>query len=101
MKYIKYYEEVYNDENEPHVYDYVIMISSVDTVKNFIENNIGQIIEIDRENYDVTVKYFNIPSHLKEYFVNNSRIFGLRKIKHWSKNKEDLIPFIQSNKYNL
>lgn len=101
MKYIKYYESIDNEEEEPKLYDYVIMRSTVVPVKQFIESNIGQIVDIDIENDDTTIKYFNIPSHLKEFFVSDTRIFGYKLIKHWSKSKIELEALISQNKFNL
>lgn len=101
MKYIKYYEAIDNEEEEPKLYDYVIMRSTVDPVKQFIENNVGQIFEIDKENDDVLIKYFNIPDNLKEYFIRGTRPFGYKLIKHWSKSKRELEAFISQNKFNL
>ena len=107
MKHLKQYENInhnpYQDET-PKVGDYVIMNSSAyHPIKNFIENNIGQITEIAKDPYSsgILIHYSNIPENIQKYFLNNTRPTSKTLIKHWSSNKEDLEIFIAQNKYNL
>lgn len=77
---------------------------------NYINTSIGYIWKSPGESTHI-VKYNNIPDNIKQYFqysdysdglkIGNSVITNNDEIKYWSKDKEDLIPFIQSNKYNL
>ncbi len=77
---------------------------------NFINSSIGYIWKSPGTSTHI-VKYYNIPDNIKQYFqysdyseglkIGNSIITNNGEIKYWSKDKEDLLPFIQSNKYNL
>jgi hypothetical protein len=115
MKYIKTYEDI-NDGKIP-VGQYVIMSlgesssSDNDTLKqihSFLEKNIGQIVNKSDTGY--IVKYDHIPDYMKflseikedKYGKNTISIGYLHtpKIIH-SYNREELLPFIQSNKFNL
>ena len=101
MKYIKTQEEI-NTDKSPKVGDYVIMKSSVtQSLRYFIEKNIGEITQIDYGDGFLIVKYSNIPEAIQEYMPYNSRSSTIRLIKHWSSNKEDLEVILSQNKYNL
>jgi len=115
MKHLKTYETI-NDG--PQIGDYVIIKSNspVDAVVDFIENNIGQIIDITYPKnlyHDkisrYSIKYTNIPKNITSYFYNNvikGKFCNFRKsnysdIIEYSKNKEDLKIKLTANKYNL
>jgi len=105
MKYIKTFE---SKNKTPEVGDYVICseIASTDTreTTDFIENNIGQIIQDDDDIYKI--KYINPP--LTGDFLHVSIDDPLRyrwairnRILHFSKNKEDLEAILAAEKFNL
>jgi len=114
MKHLKTLETISND---PQIGDYVIIksYSPVDEVNDFINNNIGQIIDISQSKYSfskyrLSIIYDNIPSEIKQYFENNNikgtfydgfRDYKFSDIIEYSKNKEDLEIILSSNKYNL
>ena len=123
MKYIKTFETV--NEGKPQINDYVICdvseeYSSSDklffvTIEaiEFISKNIGYIWKIPNQN-KYLVKYFNIPEDLEKFIFHysdyrdyegpkkgNSILVDIENIKYWSINKQELMPFIQANKYNL
>lgn len=113
------------NEGRPQIGDYVIcdvseQYSSSDklffaTIEaiDFISKNIGYIWKIpDHQNY--LVKYFNIPEDLEKFIFHysdyrdyegpkkgNSILVDIENIKHWSKNKEELITLLEIDKYNL
>jgi hypothetical protein len=68
-------------------------------IRNFLENHIGRIKKMYYPGAWFTVEFDNVPEKIAKYF--NGRDFHQSYIKYISKNKEDLEPFIQSNKYNL
>lgn len=108
MKYIKKYEQL--KKNNPQVGDYVICedrgdSSATDNLLNFIENNIGQIVDY-KEYYGVIpyeVQYIDRPESLKKYFHDDDKVrrYSLSEIKFWSKNKIDLEIILSAKKYNL
>jgi len=108
MKHLKQYEAMIEDEQKtPDVGDYVIVvdIQSKPNVISFMSNHIGIITEDISILYSV-VKYKDeeIPEEL--YYLLNQlktggRLICKKHIVHFSKNIEDLMPFIQANKYNL
>jgi hypothetical protein len=110
----KLFEEL--NETPPKVGDYVIVeeededvFGDIDYI-NFINSSIGYIFKSPGKSIHL-VKYYNIPDNIKKYFqysdfseglkIGNGIIASNDKIKYWSKNKEDLLPFIAINKYNL
>lgn len=103
----KLYESV--DEGEPKLGDYVICFeedSGDEKFDNFLLNNIGKVIGYNSGNYDYTIKYYYAPKEYLFYFgsVGNDKLcrpMMKKEIIHWSENKEELVSFIESNKYNL
>ena len=104
----KIYEQL--DEGTPMYGDYVICLeqeSGDDEFDNFLLNCIGEIVGYSEGSYDYIIKYNDIPNQFLFYFGSNGTNYRLcrpmkkSEILHWSENKEDLEPFIQSNKYNL
>ena len=105
----KLYEKL--DTGYPQLYDYVICYEKTNSyvsgnyLNDFLLNNIGKITLIeDRNSIPFMVEYENIPSELDIWFHDiklNCRGMRRSEIIHWSKNKEELEIFIQSNKYNL
>ena len=111
MKYIKKFENV---KIEPKIGDYVIIEPSSLfvhgstfsdlTTKEFISNNIGQITHIQNPEQCrpiISVRYFNIPSHLIKFFHTYCRDYRKDEIVEISKNKEELELKLQAKKYNL
>jgi len=110
----KIFESVNDDK--PTVGDYVIINENSDTYSTealkFINNSIGYIWKspVNSSNY-LLVKYNDIPKDVMFYFgysdyseglkIANSILIFSEKVKYWSKDKEDLIPLLQANKYNL
>jgi hypothetical protein len=104
MKYLKKFEE---NENEPQVGDYVIckeMKYPDDDFVYFLNTHIGRIKNYVNMNdtlypYEIEFEEKLPRSSLK------SRNFIRNEIIYWSKNKEDVIDYIEMmnniNKYNL
>jgi len=115
MKYLKKFEDTNVDE--PKVGDYVIISDSMDYGSHiydayvyFVNNNIGKLYSIKNEYSDYSdyyrVLFYNIPKDAEEWFSENYDgdkyiIVDREDIVYWSKNKEDLEPYIQAKKYNL
>ena len=106
MKYIKQFENISKD---PKVGDYVICEEGNPELKEFIENNIGQICRIYTEKYNPIypkyyIKYDNIPDDLKGFSILNGikvRIIFSHNILFYSNSIEELELKISANKYNL
>ena len=104
MKHLKTYEEVYSytydfDTDSPEIGDYVIMKTTSDNLKSFIQNNVGQISDFQID--DIEVTYSNIPDDIKEFMPLAKRLFHNKLIQYWSKDKEELEQILIQNKYNL
>lgn len=116
MKHLKTFEIVYpivtkyyTENKEPEIGDYVICEDGFNEAKEFLQNNIGQYINIDEFPVHAychyLIKYENVPHNLQMYF-NYNEIIGVRpmrltEIKHFSSNKEELEALLAQNKYNL
>ena len=115
MKYIKKFENI---DIEPEVGDYVLMrINLIDSIKkdeinNYINNTIGQIIQIHPSTEEIRIRYDNIPDNIKDWFRNHkdwikdngdfySRILQINKIVAIGKTPEEVILNRDINKYNL
>lgn len=103
MKYIKKYE--IRKYNRPRVLDYVICkegthLITPDYIKNFINNNIGQIVGFDKTaDNQYIVKYENPPKG--DEFIDDCRWFNRDEIIYYSPNKEELKLKLATKKYNL
>jgi len=118
MKYIKTYESINvtggchiddSEEDEPKIGDYVICKDSESdtTFNDFIDNNIGKIVNIIRDDMPFDVEYENIPPIIKKHFgfngngnINN-RPMRRREILFHSPNKEEVEQYLTNTKYNL
>ena len=82
--------------SEPEEGDYVICSTeNFDALKYVVANNIGQIraIYTDKQDFKtISVYYNNTPEYLTVWE---------HEILYWSKNKEELEPYITANNYNL
>jgi hypothetical protein len=109
MKYIKKYEMLKDERTPPKIGDYVIVKSANCDIVNFTDINIGQIINIKKDDHNRTligIKYENIPPNIIEFFYEEDdfdciRYFGINQIKYLSSNKFDLETVLKSTKYNL
>ena len=113
MKYLKTYEsqtltEYSIIEDEPQKGDYVICRDSREGIWDFTDNNIGQIIDLNNNDYDYVdrykyiVEYENVPKQLRnEYFHESQTAMAREEIIFYSSNKEDCEAFIATKKYNL
>jgi hypothetical protein len=106
-------------KRQPRRKDYVIVDLSFpdtrsfpDKVKDFLENNIGQIVDIAARSYlKYKIKYENVPESLLGGFIfkrdvdkgTNNAICVLDEdsFLSYSKNKEDIELILNSKKYNL
>ena len=113
------------NEGRPKINDYVLcdmtthfsdadkLFPVTNKAIEFINNNIGLIYKQPNQN-SYLVKYFNIPEDLEKFIFHysdyrdyegpkkgNSILVDIENIKYWSINKQELMPFIQANKYNL
>ena len=99
MKYIKTYEDL----REPNIGDYVIMTTTKNDkdLKDFLKKNIGNCVNIGE--HGIYVEYYDIPSKLKDWFINNIRNFGIESIIRYATEKEiDKIKLEETErKYNL
>ena len=84
MKYIKKFESI--NEGEPQVADYVIVEKS----KMLFAGRI----------YSKYSNYFYVKYELPDGRKSND-IFYSHEIKYWSKNKEELEIYLNTNKYNI
>ena len=73
------------DKNEPDVGDYI-----TDSIKTY---RIGKIYMKNDKNWSV--------SYIIPLDNNLCYLVPFDKVTHWSKNKEDLEPYILANKYNV
>jgi len=113
MKHIKTFEKIINTDIK--IGDYVLIncvgYSGMGAKKmmNFINNNIGRIINIDdpEKRWDnLSVAYENVPDDIIHpwFFIKNDIIF--KRIRYGyiidkSKNKVDLEYILQAKKFNL
>lgn len=118
MKYIKHFEEIHTtdfdenmtEEDLPKINDFVLCkmpernldrytdkyIEEQTILKNFINNNIGQIVDLI--NIKIIVKYENVPEIIKNNFPYTTY---LRDIIYFSDNQEELKVMLDQNKFNL
>jgi hypothetical protein len=105
MKYIKTYEEL---NTWPQIGDYIISDKQYHEIDDFLTTHIGKIVHIEEDDdypyyvaqySDVPTDFFDFFNHLQDY--PSSRVFKRDEIIEYSKNKEDLKPYILINKYNL
>jgi len=118
MKHLKLYENV----NEPEIGDYVICqdnekLKSASALNNFLQKHMGQYFKVTEKTdpisawqkypYMIRYDYHTIPEELQEEYFMNCKDFddaiamSRDEIKHFSKNKKDLLPYITANKYNI
>jgi putative ribosome biogenesis GTPase RsgA len=102
MKYLKTYENTIKDE--PQVGDYVIIKPQFSNEKyvNYINNNIGRITKISKNNI-ATIFYENVPNEILIWFELGAKNIQVKtsNIIYHSKNKKNLEPFLIINKYNI
>jgi hypothetical protein len=114
MKYIKRFEDI----NTPQIGDYILAKLSNDNkdeivikINNFLNNNIGRIIDMSTNNSYV-VQYENIPEQIFRIFnhtknnendiqYKNYRYINLKNILHFSNKPFDIIIAKNSKIYNL
>lgn len=111
MKHLKIYEEIYENQNEPKLGDYVICkwTSADDSheANVFVENKIGKISkirEINNTTKSYIVEYDNIPDELEFYtYQKNGSWFTFKRkdLLKWSRSKDELQMYIDSKKYNI
>lgn len=109
MKHLKSYEMLKDENTPPVIGDYVIVKSVNYSIVNFTDINIGQIINIKKDEHNRTLigtKYENIPPDIIEFFYEEDgfgciRYFGINQIIYLSSNREDLELILKSSKYNL
>jgi hypothetical protein len=106
MKNIKNYEGFFSFRSRPEIDDYVICRENIadQNLRQFLDSNVGQIIDINNDRSNYIVKYDDVPSELSDLFnyghhIPNCRSMLRHEIIEFSKNKETLIA--QSNKYNI
>jgi len=89
------------NQGEPKVGHYVICEDINDDLfpdlENYLSANIG-IIKTIMGKITFLVEYKN--SSLS-FFTNDLRPFLREEIKYWSKDKEDLLPFLDAKKFGL
>jgi len=108
---IKKFNESLND-GEIEIGDYVICDDSLlnsnnnfKKINDFISSSIGKYVEYEiniSEKCPYTIKYYNIPQELNDYFYIEGRIrMKFSDIKYWSKDKKELEIILNSNKFNI
>jgi len=111
MKHLKIYESFnLTDVKEG---DYVILNPSVDFTPgaslgiisryfDFVGNNIGQIILIDKDHNNVKIKYHNIDFNIRHLFDKDGAIFSHQSyIKYAGSTIEDIMIQYEADKFNL
>lgn len=106
MKHLKKFEQ---NINEPEIGDYVICrenITNLPNLKNFLKNNIGQILDVNINKTNFIVQYENIPSWLTELFnyghsIPNCRSMQRHEIVEFANSSEELKLKLMQLKYNL
>lgn len=85
-----------------------LQVDNTHPKNKYLLNNIGQIVSTEFSNhYPYEVCYENMPDDIKqfasspEHYKNKILIFNNKEILYHSKNKEDLLPFINANKFNI
>jgi hypothetical protein len=108
MKHLKIYE--FFNTNEIEVNDYVLLnvseafASGVSPNKYiyFLENNIGQIVVVNKVNKNVQIKYHNIDFNIEQYFDKDGMIIiHSNYIKYVGKTIEDVMMQYEADKFNL
>ena len=111
MKYIKTFEVKIVEKLD--VGDYVLMCQKLNTsgqnYKNFIDNNIGKIMDIHERESVILLTYENIPEELLFEFrerkigdiIFYGKWFNMLNIVEHGKTKEEVELKIHSKKYNL
>jgi len=114
-------KRVFENNKNPEIGDWAIFNIDIDDMeyiecKEFILNNIGQIIkrggkddlpqfpDVKQYNFDFTVKFNNVPNNYPfgEYFNKNGEIgVYLDELLFYSSNKEEVEAYLNSLKYNL
>jgi hypothetical protein len=114
MKYIKEFENISNDDIK--VGDYVLVDihgyrgMGAEDFMNFINSNIGRIIEIeapDKRFDNISIEYENVPENIRNPWFNKdnyNKIF--KKVRYNriianSKNIEDIERILIINKFNI
>jgi hypothetical protein len=89
-KYSKFIMNIkrFNESVEPEIGDYIIVNLKNSTIGELLSNSIGKIVEYNNKIYKV------------KYGTTNWTVYR-NEIEEFSKNKEDLEPFIAAKKYNL
>jgi len=116
MKYIKIFEGDFNwiateEEKELCRIGNYVILNPVDMSgflkedeEEFLKNNIGQIINVERNKYSKIENYFYIIQYKKHICTldkNNIYRAEFYEIELEYKNKEDLEAYLTSKKYNL
>lgn len=88
MKYIKYFENNQEHNQEYKVGDYVIMSFEArypafeeEILKEFLSKNAGQITKKDHSGIELKVRYLDIPNIISEFFYNNERTFYSKPVR--------------------
>lgn len=118
MKHLKIYE-IYKSGitrrilDNIHKGDYVIMnhnsvfttcISTyaIKELDEFLENNIGIVINVNKVNNNISVKYHDVPFTISGFFHNlGYEIFEPYDIVEYASTIDELKMKLQTNKYNL
>jgi len=100
-------------ENEPKLYDYVILDINWynNKINYFLNNTIGQISKIKKNHKNIDrieyqILFENVPIELKpdsDTFIQNNRLSYIfrAQIMTFSNNKKDLESILAARKYNL
>jgi len=94
----KLYESI--NEGEPEIGDYVIIETDDDEFKHYSNNYIGEVVDIERKPNTKRDIYYILFKNFDNRRSDREMIWRY-EIKYWSKNKEELEPILQANKYNL
>lgn len=95
-----------NEDNPPMVDDYVLCdirpYTTDEEFIDFIDNNIGKIINFDNDSHYL-VKYYDIPKKLDDWYfgIGGVRHLGEEDIVLYAPTKEKLEIKIKANKFNL
>jgi len=107
MKHLKSYKNKIEDTSQPQVGYYVILNNLLNhrynyDITQYITTHIGQVI-VKSENNNYLIKFNNVPDIDKDYdfALKNGWMDYKDNILFFSKDKEKVEIYLNSNKYNL
>ena len=115
MKHLKNYESYYwINLKELEVGDYAMLDSTYLSLpsyesknrqiiyKEFLRDNIGEVMNINRVHDNVKIRFHNIPYTIKDFFDDSgSYLYHPSRIKYFGKTIDDIKLKYEADKFNL